>query len=62
MTIDTTSFSRMETQVAKKVWLSPQIQILNINSAEGAEAGPLCDKFGSLSATHGHDKCDPSTK
>jgi len=62
MTIEASSPRSTQSRFAKKVWTSPYIQVLNINAAEGSVAGPLCDKFGSLSATSGHDRCDPSTK
>jgi hypothetical protein len=60
--IETTSPPSTDSQFAKKVWISPYIHMLDINAAEGAAAGPLCDKFGSLSATSSHDYCDAATK
>ncbi len=62
MTIEATALPNNRTGIAKKVWTTPHIQVLDINAAEGATAGPLCDKQGSLSATGGNDRCDPSTK
>jgi hypothetical protein len=46
----------------KKIWISPAIQVLDINQALGATAGPLCDKHGSLSATQGNDSCTTNPK
>lgn len=34
---------------AKSKWIQPEITIIPLASAEGAVAGPLCDKRGSLS-------------
>ena len=62
MTIEATVLPEDLAGIAKKVWSAPRIQILDINAAEGAAAGPLCDKFGSLSATSSHDYCDAATK
>jgi hypothetical protein len=42
----TTSFSA---KADKKAWTAPEIQILDIRSAEGNSAGSHNDKFGSLS-------------
>ncbi len=41
----------------KQSWTAPVIQMLSIHAAEGANAGPLCDKHGSLSAQTGNDRC-----
>jgi hypothetical protein len=62
MTIKATVLPRTQAGIAKKVWIAPQIQALDLHSAEGAQPGPLCDKFGSLSAGIGNDRCDPATK
>jgi len=62
MTIEATALPYSKAGIAKKFWTTPNIHILEINTAEGATAGPLCDKFGSLSAGHGTDRCDPATK
>jgi hypothetical protein len=59
MTIEATVLPEDVAGIAKKVWSAPRIQILDINAAEGASAGPLCDKHGSLSATEGNDRCTP---
>jgi hypothetical protein len=62
MTIESTVLPYDLAGIAKKVWTAPQIHVLDINEAEGANTGPMCDKHGSLSATSGNDRCDPSTK
>lgn len=62
MTIEATVLPQNLAGIAKKVWIAPHIQALNLNEAEGAVSGPLCDKHGSLSATQGNDHCDVSTK
>jgi hypothetical protein len=62
MTIEANVLPRNLAGIAKKIWTTPQIHVLDINAAAGATAGPLCDKHGSLSATMGNDHCDPSTK
>jgi hypothetical protein len=62
MTIEATVPETKVVTIAKKIWAAPLIQVLDIHSAEGSSVGPLCDKFGSLSATSGHDRCNPATK
>jgi hypothetical protein len=62
MMIEANVLSRNLAGNAKKPWIAPRIHVLDMNAAEGAVAGPLCDKHGSLSATSGNDFCDPSTK
>ena len=62
MTIEANVLSRNLAGTAKKLWMAPRIHVLDMNAAEGAAAGPLCDKYGSLSGSVGNDKCDPSTK
>ena len=59
MTIEANVLPNMRAGTAKKVWVTPCIQVLNINAAEGSQIGPLCDKHGSLSATTGNDRCTP---
>ena len=34
---------------SKRTWIAPEVEILDLRAALGAEVGPLCDKFGSLS-------------
>jgi hypothetical protein len=62
MTIEANVLPRNLAGIAKKVWTTPQIHVLDINAAAGSETGPLCDKHGSLSATSHNDRCDPITK
>ena len=62
MMIEKNVLSRSLAGTAKKPWIAPRIHVLDMNAAEGAAAGPLCDKHGSLSAGTGMDHCDPSTK
>lgn len=33
----------------KRAWSAPALSVVEINSAEGSQTGPLCDKHGSLS-------------
>jgi hypothetical protein len=40
-------YNRQEPQ--KKAWTEPKLEVLHINVAEGANAGPKCDKHGSVS-------------
>lgn len=35
----------------KELWTTPKIQIVELSQAQGAQAGPLCDKHGSLSSS-----------
>jgi hypothetical protein len=44
---------------AKPPWTAPHIKALQLNAAQGADSGALCDKYGSLSATSGNDRCQP---
>lgn len=44
----------VHTGTMKKTWVSPKLAMFDLNDAQGSAAGPLCDKFGSLS--HG-GKC-----
>jgi hypothetical protein len=62
MTIEANVLPRDLAYIAKKLWIAPQIHVLDMNAAEGAAVGPLCDKHGSLSSTSGNDRCDPATK
>ena len=62
MTTETKALPYKRAGIAKQVWSAPRIHILTINSAEGAQVGPKCDKHGSLSATAGNDKCTASQK
>jgi hypothetical protein len=62
MTIEATILTSYPAGIAKKIWTTPHIEVLDINAAEGSQVGPLCDKFGSLSFTTGNDRCDPATK
>jgi hypothetical protein len=62
MTIEATVLPYDLAGIAKKVWTPPQIHVLDINEAEGADSGPFCDKHGSLSATPGNDRCNAATK
>jgi hypothetical protein len=39
----------------KKMWTLPVITVTQLNTAGGADVGPLCDRYGSLS--HGRN-CD----
>jgi hypothetical protein len=57
MTTETHALPYKRAGIAKQVWIAPRIHVLSINAAEGAMAGPKCDKHGSLSATNGNDKC-----
>ena len=41
-----------QNKTQKKSWSAPAIQIIQLNVAEGAQAGPLCDKHGSLSSSN----------
>jgi len=59
MTIEQNVLPKDVDRIVKKPWNAPRIQILDINAAEGATAGPLCDKHGSLSASTGNDRCTP---
>jgi hypothetical protein len=49
-------------ELVKQRWTAPAIAMLSIYAAEGANAGPRCDKHGSLSAQTGNDSCSPSMK
>jgi len=62
MTIEATVLPHPPAGIAKKVWTTPQIQVLDINAAEGSLAGPRCDKKGSLSGTQGNDNPNPQCK
>jgi hypothetical protein len=62
MTIEANVLSSNLAGIAKKPWVAPRIHVLDMNAAAGASVGPLCDKYGSLSASMGNDHCDPSTK
>jgi len=62
MTIETNALPYPLSGIAKQLWTAPQIHILDINAAEGSNPGSLCDKKGSLSASGGTDRCDPTTK
>jgi hypothetical protein len=44
---------------ARPPWTTPHIKTLQLNAAQGADSGALCDKYGSLSATSGNDRCQP---
>jgi hypothetical protein len=33
----------------KKLWVRPEIEVIQLRLAEGAFSGPMCDKYGSLS-------------
>jgi hypothetical protein len=44
---------------ARPPWTAPHIEALQLRAAQGAESGALCDKYGSLSARSGNDRCQP---
>ncbi len=62
MTVEPTSLPTQQAGPTKMFWAAPTVQILDLYRAEGATAGPLCDKHGSLSATAGNDSCTGPTK
>jgi hypothetical protein len=62
MTIEANVLPSNPAGIAKKFWTTPMMHVLDINAAQGADIGPLCDKHGSLSSTNGNDRCDPATK
>ena len=53
--VPTPEVNELVTQKIKKVspWITPVIQIEAISEAKGSQAGPLCDKHGSLSSASG---------
>lgn len=43
--------------IGKVGWTAPKLVVVELKSAAGARLGAHCDKFGSLSATLGNDRC-----
>jgi hypothetical protein len=62
MTIEASNLSTHPAEIARKSWTAPAIHVLDLHAAQGATAGPLCDKHGSLSGTLGNDRCNTATK
>jgi len=52
---ETTSLGNAE----KRLWTVPVFHTIRLNLALGSKSGSLCDKFGSLSASQGNDRCTP---